>query len=275
MTARESLNHARKKLAAGNIDDAPIEGELLLRQVLGLSRVELYLAMEDRLNQQQEEAFQHLIKRRLNGEPTSYIARIREFYSLDFCVNADVLIPRPETELLVEKTIALAQECTVPVIADIGTGCGAIAITLSRHLPQAKIYATDISVAALKVARLNCFRHGVTNRICLLHGDMLEPLPEGIDFIVANLPYVKNSEIAASSFEPVLAFDGGIDGLREIRRLCHQVKGKLRPGGSLLLEIGYGQKEPITILLARLFPSTEIEVTPDLSGIDRLISVTR
>ncbi|MCK5577795.1 MAG: peptide chain release factor N(5)-glutamine methyltransferase [Dehalococcoidales bacterium] len=273
MTVKESLSHARKKLAAGNIEDAHIEGELLLRQALGLNRVELYLALEDGLNQQQEEAYRHLVERRLNGEPTAYITGHREFYSLDFCVNADVLIPRPETELLVEKTIALAKKHRAPVIADIGTGCGAIAITLSRSLPQAKIYATDISVAALEVARLNCLRHGVADRICLLRGDMLETLPEAVDFMVANLPYVKKTEMATSSFEPAPALDGGTDGLREIRRLCHQAKGKLRPGGSLLVEIGYGQKEPVTALLTRLFPSTEIEVIPDLSGIDRLVSM--
>ena len=273
MTVKELLGRARKKLAAGNIEDAAIEGELLLRQALGLNRVELYLSLEDELNRQQEVAFRYLVKRRLNGEPTAYITGHREFYSLDFYVNADVLIPRPETELLVEKTIALAQRRTAPVIADIGTGCGAIAITLSRSLPQVSIYATDISVATLEVARLNCLRHGVADRICLLCGDMLEPLPEAVDFIVANLPYVKKAEMAASSFEPAPALDGGTDGLREIRRLCHQAKGKLRPGGSLLIEIGYGQKEPVAALLTRFFPSTEIEVIPDLSGIDRLVSM--
>ncbi len=273
MTVKELLGRARKKLAAGNIEDAAIEGELLLRQALGLNRVELYLSLEDELNRQQEVAFRYLVKRRLNGEPTAYITGHREFYSLDFYVNADVLIPRPETELLVEKTIALAQKRTAPVIADIGTGCGAIAITLSRSLPQVSIYATDISVATLEVARLNCLRHGVADRICLLCGDMLEPLPEAVDFIVANLPYVKKAEMAASSFEPAPALDGGTDGLREIRRLCHQAKGKLRPGGSLLIEIGYGQKEPVAALLTRFFPSTEIEVIPDLSGIDRLVSM--
>lgn len=273
MTVKELLGRARKKLAAGNIEDAAIEGELLLRQALGLNRVELYLSLEDELNQQQEVAFRHLVKRRLNGEPTAYITGHREFYSLDFYVNADVLIPRPETELLVEKTIALAQRRTAPVIADIGTGCGAIAITLSRSLPQVSIYATDISVAAMEVAKLNCLRHGVADRICLLCGDMLEPLPKAVDFIVANLPYVKKTEMATSSFEPAPALDGGTDGLREIQRLCRQAKDKLRPGGSLLIEIGYGQKEPVAALLARLFPSTEIEVIPDLSGIDRLVSM--
>jgi release factor glutamine methyltransferase len=273
MKVKEALSRARKKLTAGNIEDATLEGELLLRQVLGLNRVELHLSIEDELSQQQEEAFRHLVKRRLNGEPTAYITGHREFYSLDFCVNTAVLIPRPETELLVEKTIALAQKQIAPVIADIGTGCGAIAITLSRHLPQARIYATDISAAALKIAHLNCLRHGVANRICLLRGDMLELLPEPVNFIVANLPYVKNTEIAASSFEPAQALNGGTDGLKEIRRLCHQAKSMIHPGGSLLVEIGYGQKEPVAALLTSLFPSTDLEFIPDLCGIDRLVSV--
>lgn len=273
MTLKETLNHARQVLVAHDIDNASLEGELLLRQALKLSRVELYLDLEHEINPKQEKAFWRLVRRRLEGEPTAYITGHREFYGLDFYVNTSVLIPRPETELLVEKLLELAQNYRTLVIADIGTGCGAIAISLALNLLQAKIYATDISVPTLEVARVNCRKHGVADRVHLLCGDMLEPVPEAVDFIVANLPYVRRSEIDAGSFEPDLALDGGTDGLEKIRQLCHQAATKLHPGGYLLLEIGQGQKRTVTSLLHGLFPEARIEIMPDLSGIDRLASV--
>lgn len=273
MILKETLFHTRQVLAVNDIDNAPLEGELLLRQTLKLNRVQFYQNLEQRITPEQQDILQGLVERRLKGEPAAYINRYREFYGLDFYVNNDVLIPRPETEHLVDKTISLAGKYQSPPIADIGTGCGIIAISLALNLPQAKIYATDISALALKVARLNCHKHGVSDRIKLIKGDMLEPLPEPVDFIVANLPYVKQSELDTSSFEPVVALDGGIDGMEKIKRLCHQVSGKLLPGGCLLLEIGQGQREAVTTLLNNLFPTADIEVTPDLSGIDRVMSM--
>ena len=272
MTLRECLSYGRETLASSNIEYPSLESELLLRQTLIISRVQLYLDFDLELSHEQGETFWGLVKRRLEGEPTAYISGHREFYGLDFYINPSVLIPRPETELLVEKTINLAKGCILPVIADIGTGCGAIAISLALKLPRAKIYATDISASALEVARANCLKHGLTSRVSLLQGNMLEPLPRPVDFIVSNLPYVKEEEISDDNFEPVLALNGGGDGLEPIRRLCHQVGDKLRPGGYLLLEIGQGQQAAVTSLLSSLFPLAEIEVTPDLSGIDRMVS---
>jgi release factor glutamine methyltransferase len=159
-------------------------------------------------------------------------------------------------------------------MAEIGTGCGAIAISLALKLPQAKIYATDISAPALKVALVNCQRHGVVNRIRLLHGDMLDPLPEPVDLVVANLPYVSELEMPdLANFEPLLALDGGSDGLEKIHQLCRRVTDKLRPDGCLLLEIGQGRGKGVTTCLRSLFPSAKIEVAPDLSGIDRVVSL--
>lgn len=272
MILRECLSRGREILAGSDTPYPSLESELLLRQALKLSRVQLYLDSERELSPEQEDAFWQLAERRLKGEPSAYIRGCREFYGLDFAVTPSVLIPRPETELLVEKAISLAGSYSLPVIADIGTGCGAIAISLADKLPRAKIYATDISASALKVARDNCLKHGVTGRVSLLQGDMLEPLPQPVDLIVSNLPYVKEKEISGDSFEPVLALNGGTDGLEPIRRLCHQLGGKLRPGGCLLLEIGQGQKGAVTSLISSLFPLAEIEVSPDLSGIDRVVS---
>jgi len=277
VTIKQALSRAREILIANNIEDPALESELLLRHALKISQVQLYLELERELDSKEEQAFWPLIKRRLNHEPVAYIIGHREFYGLDFYVDPDVLIPRPESELLVEKTLELAQKQAVSTIAEVGTGCGAIAISLALSLPQAKIYAIDISAAALKVALINCQKHGVINRVCLLAGDMLEPLPKPVDLIVANLPYVRESElhgIKQASFEPLLALNGGSDGLEKIRQLCFQINDKLRPEGYLLFEIGKGQGRAVTTFLRNLFPSTEIEVTLDLSGIDRVVSLS-
>ena len=277
MTLKQALNRAKRILAANNIEDTPLECELLLRHALRISRIQLYTELNHELDHIQEAIFWNLIKRRLCGEPTAYITGHREFYGLDFYVNPNVLIPRPESELLVEKAIKLAQNHPVSTLAEIGTGCGAIAISLALNLPQAKIYATDISASALEVALFNCQKHRVVNRINLLQGDMLDPLPEPVDLIVANLPYIKQLELRqmrSAAFEPQLALNGGSDGLDKIRQLCCQVSGKLHPQGCLLLEIGQGQGRAVTTFLRRLLPSAKIEVTPDLGGIDRMVSLT-
>ncbi len=276
MTIKQALSHAREVLATNNIEDAPLESELLLRHVLKISRVQLYLELDRELSLEEEDAFWHLIRRRLSHEPTAYIIGHREFYGLDFYVAPGVLIPRPESELLVEKALEVAKNRPVSSIAEVGTGCGAIAISLALILPQARIYAIDISAPALEVARFNCQKHGVANRICLLEGDMLEVLPEPVDLIVANLPYVRESklpQVSTLNFEPSLALNGGSDGLEKIRQLCTQIGDKLHSGGRLLLEIGQGQGSAVTAFLFSLFPSAKIEATPDLNGIDRVVSL--
>jgi len=273
VTLKQALSRAREILIADNIEDASLESELLLRHTLNISRVQLYQDLDCELSSKQEETFWNLIKRRLAHEPTAYIIGHREFYGLDFHVNPSVLIPRPESELLVEKALSLAQSHNMSTIADIGTGCGTIAISLALNLPHAKIYATDISASALEVTLINCQKHGVVNRIHLLQGDMLNPLPEPVDLIIANLPYVKESEIDALGFEPTLALSGGADGLKKIHQLCQQVSSKLHPTGYLLLEIGQGQGRAVTALLHNLFPYAKIEVAPDLGGIDRVVSL--
>ena len=277
MTLKQILSQAREILAANSIEEASLESELLLRHTLGIDRVQFFLEDLNRdLNRKQEKVFWQLVKRRLDGEPTAYITGHREFYGFDFYVDPRVLIPRPESELLVEKAINLAQSHEITDIADIGTGCGAIAISLALNLPQTRIYATDISATALEVARVNCRKHGVLDSICLLQGDTLEPLPEPVDLIIANLPYVKDLEISQTrlaNFEPRLALSGGSGGLEKIFHLCQQARGKLKPWGCLLLEIGQGQEKAVTTFLHGLFPSGVVEVTPDLSGIERVVSL--
>ncbi|MFC1955714.1 peptide chain release factor N(5)-glutamine methyltransferase [Chloroflexota bacterium] len=275
MTLKQALDQARRVLTSKGIEDAWLEAELLLRHTLTVSRVRLYLDFNRELSPEQEETFWQLIERRARGEPSAYITGHREFYGLDFHVNPVVLIPRPESELLVEKAINLAQGRDIATIADIGTGCGAIAISLAINLPKVKLYATDISAPALEVARINCQQHKVEDRICLLQGNMLDPLPEPVDLIIANMPYVKKAKVHITPlrFEPPLALDGGPDGLEKIYELCKEVSGKLCSHGYLLLEVGQGQANPVAALLHSLYPSAQIEVTPDLGGIERVVGL--
>ncbi len=191
-----------------------------------------------------------------------------------------MLVPRPETELLVESAIELATVFSPPscLIADIGTGCGAIAVALAVSLPKAKVYATDISNRALEIAASNCQRHSVGNRITLLQGNLVEPLPEPVHLIVANLPYVKESELAElspeiSTYEPRIALAGGIDGLRVIEEFILQSGAKLQPQGAILLEIGHDQGQAVCEMARRHFPQSTVSMTTDLSGLDRVVSI--
>jgi len=273
---KQALARAREAFTAKKVPDAPLESELLFRHALNLTRAQLYLDLERELTGAQEQSFWQLVERRLDGEPTAYITGHKEFYGLDFAVDRRVLIPRPESELLVEKALALAEKQVIATVADIGTGCCAIAVSLAVHLPGAKIYATDVSRDALKVARSNCQKHAVLNRICLLEGDLLSPLPDPADLIVANLPYVRRAEVEnrrLDRFEPGLSLDGGPDGLERIRELCRQAKDKLTSSGCLMLEIGEGQSNSVASFLHGLFPSALIETAPDLAGIERVVSL--
>jgi len=187
-----------------------------------------------------------------------------------------VLIPRPETELLVEKAIEISQRRAV--VADVGTGSGAIAVSLAVHLPQVLVYATDASPGALEVAARNCRRHGVEDRVHLLQGHLLEPLPEPVDLIAANLPYVSRAELAQlppeiNCYEPREALDGGPDGLDHIRRLLAQAGEHLKPGGVVLLEIGATQGQAVIALAQRHLSVARVEIVVDYAGLDRVVVV--
>lgn len=275
MKVIQALAQARDALDAGNIEDATLESNLLLRHILNISPAQLYLDFDRELSSEQQQAYWQLVQRRISGEPSAYITGHREFYGIDYYVDSRVLIPRPETELLVERAIQLVRSRAITSIADIGTGCGAIAISLALNLPGVKIYATDISAAALDVARLNCRKLGVAERITLLQGSLLDPLPESVDLIVANLPYVKVADLPDKTAEPVPALDGGMEGLDKIYELGRQVAGKLITQGCLLLEIGMGQSAAAVSFLRALFPAAQIEVFKDLAGIERVVSLCR
>jgi release factor glutamine methyltransferase len=272
MTLQEALGFAKGELTSRNVEDAGLESEVLLRHAIGIDRTQLYLTLKEALTPEQEKTFIELLKRRLSGVPLAYVVRHREFYGLDFYINQDVLIPRPETELLVEKALALAQSKPIHTIADIGTGSGIIAVTLAVKLPDARIYATDISEKALAVALFNAEKHGVVYRITFLQGDLVATLPEPCDLIIANLPYVKQAEITPPiAAEPHQALDGGREGLDMIKRFCREVKNKLNPDGYVLMEIGQGQSAAIKELLHGLYPDAEIRIYRDLARIERVV----
>jgi release factor glutamine methyltransferase len=273
MKLKDLLKIVSCSLSEAHIDESSIESELLLRHALSLRPVDLYLGYDKELKVEEEENIRQLMQRRLIGEPSAYIIERREFYGLDYYVNASVLIPRPETELLIEKTLHLARSHVYPVIADVGTGSGVIAVSLARMIPESKIYAVDVSSAALGVANTNACQYGVSNRITFFHGDLLKPLPDAVDIIVANLPYVRSEEVK-ESYEPRLALDGGKYGLDVITRLCHQLPGKLNHGGSVLLEVGMGQAEIIVTILEAALTDAVIGVSQDLAGIDRMVYAT-
>jgi len=224
----------------------------------------------------------HLVRRRLDHEPTAYILGHWEFYGIDFYIDYHTFIPRPETELLLEQAVELAHHISQQgkriIIADVGTGCGAIAISLALALPQAKIYATDISAPALQVAEMNCRRHAVNSRVELLQGNLLEPLSQPVDMIVANLPYIEDCEFKDLSpeiinFEPTTALAGGEEGLGKIQRVLEQMPGKLNYGGCFLLEIGKGQGREVTSLIKSYFTQASIELISDLGDIERVVKV--
>ena len=283
MNLKQALSKASARLTGhADVEDPKFESEMLLRYALNISRSQLFLDQNRELEPEKENLFEVWVKRRSAGEPVAYIIGSREFFGLDFYVDSRVLIPRPETELLVEEAISHAGKRLKNnssgriTFADIGTGSGAVAVSVAVNLPPAKIYATDISPSALEVASINCRKHNVTERVTLLEGDLLNPLPEPVDVLIANLPYVTRVELAqmpSARYEPALALDGGESGLDQIFRFCREIEGKMCPGGCVLLEIGLGQDKAVTSLLHDLFPFSEILSLVDLAGINRAISL--
>ena len=281
MTIGEALHKASKTLAAHLFEEASLEAEILLMHVLGIDRAKLYAVLGEELSEGDAEVLAQLVNRRLTNEPVAYIVGHREFFGYDFHVAPGVLIPRPESELLVEETLDFVRGYFPeedPIIAEIGTGSGAIAISLALILPKAEIYATDISASALEIARVNCERHGVQDRVHLLEGDVLAPLPEPVDIIIANLPYIGDEELdelgdEIRMFEPLEALAGGGDGLDKVRQLLVKVGEKLRPEGLVLLEIGYVQRGAAASLRLLLPPAASVGLVKDLGGRERVLKI--
>jgi len=274
-----ALAQAATQLDNEGVESPRLDAELLLAHVLGVNRAALFTWPERRLTPKELTRYRGLVARRAAREPLAYIVGRREFFGLDLAVGPACLIPRPETELLVEHALRLGRRlAAAPQIADVGAGSGAIAVALAVHLPGATVLALDGSAEALAVAAENARRHGVAGRVHCLQGDLLAPLPGPVDLIAANLPYVTTEEWAGlppeiREHEPRAALDGGPDGLALIRRLLPAAAFCLRPEGAILLEIGARQGQAVTALARQHFPLAEVQLYQDYAGLDRLVAI--
>jgi release factor glutamine methyltransferase len=257
-------------------NSASLEAQLLLAHVLEKPREYILAHTEDLLTSEQWQAFQALAQRRAQGEPYAYLVGYAHFYNLTFAVSPAVLIPRPETELLVEEALNIANTYTQPVIADIGVGSGAIAITVAKHSRNAHVYGVDISPQALAITRTNIQRHNVDN-LMVFEGSLAQPLVvQGIrvNLLLANLPYIPTQEMLAldvSRHEPHLALDGGDDGLVLVRELLQQASQVCQPNATILLEIGSGQSPAVQALASALGKTSS--VIYDYAQHDRIVKI--
>jgi len=268
-----ALGQAVVKLTPST-DTPRLEAEVLLAHVLERSRTALLAHPEYPLTPTQLFDYQTLVRRRASNYPLPYLTGRIEFYGLEFEVTLEVLIPRPETETLVD--LALARRPAT--VVDVGTGSGCVAISLAVRLPETTVCAIEISPAALAVARRNVERHNVADRVQLMVGDVLNPCPGPVDLIVSNPPYVLTGECcllpaSVRDHEPRLALDGGPNGLTVVRQLLAQAPAVLRPGGGLLIEIGADQGEAAISLARTFFPQAGVRVHADLAGRDRVLEV--
>lgn len=279
MRVSEAWVQARDLLGRSGIVDQGIEAEVLLRHTMRLDRAEFFAALDDQLDPDRQEVLASLLQRRAEREPLAYIVGHREFYGLDFQVDSRVMIPRQETELLVDQVLEFARvrRRQSLLVADVGTGSGAIAIAIAHHLPSATVFAMDSSREALQVADANRRRHSVSERVHLLDGDLLQPLPAPVDVIVSNLPYIMAQEVPDLApevgREPLSALDGGPEGLDLIAGLLRQAPSTVRPGGMVLTEIGPDQIGRVLDAGRRAFPEAEVSQLRDLLGLPRVVRI--
>ncbi|MEI6505854.1 MAG: peptide chain release factor N(5)-glutamine methyltransferase [Planctomycetota bacterium] len=281
-TVGRLLTWTTEWLGARDSDSPRLDAEVLLAHVRGCPRIALYTAFGTPVSDQERGRFRELVKRRGEGEPVAYLVGSREFFSLPFSVTKDVLVPRPETEGLVVRSIDLCKAAAAPRIIDVGTGSGAIAVTLATRLPKATIVATDISTAAIAVARANAEHHGVANRMTFVQCDLMsDPRAAGPwNVIVSNPPYVREDEFEALPrdvrlHEPRTALVSGPTGVEVVERLVAAALAALAPGGWLLVEIGPAVVAAAEAAIARqpgLLPEATLK---DMAGLPRIVQARR
>ncbi len=274
------LDWTTRYFAGKGIEAARLEAELLLAHALQKDRVYLYAQFDAPCSMNERAAYKELINRRVQGEPLAYITGVKEFMSLPFQVDRRVLIPRPDTEVMVEEVIRLGNELQEPVICDLGSGSGAIAVSLAHYLPRAEIWAVDISAEALELVRSNADRHKAA--VQCWQSDLFDSMPEGMcfDIVAANLPYISDvSFIGLNSGvrenEPELALKGGGDGLNIYRRLLPQTARFVKPGGYLLLEMDSEQEGKLCSIVEACGAYERLETLKDLAGKSRVVKSRR
>ncbi|HAD80949.1 MAG: protein-(glutamine-N5) methyltransferase, release factor-specific [Candidatus Edwardsbacteria bacterium RifOxyA12_full_54_48] len=275
MTIGELLNYGFDHLTRAGIPDAVLEAELLLEYVMGRERVYLHLNRNLTVSEAVREKYQSYLADRSRHRPLQHIVGQTEFYGLKFQSDKRALIPRPETEILVEEVLENWQPGFLSIL-DIGTGSGIIAIALAKHLASAMVTATDYSPEALDLAQENIKLHGLESRVSLVQADLFPEGNEKFDCIVSNPPYIPSGQVAGlqpevSLCEPVMALDGGADGLEFYRRIAGDVADRLNHPGFVALEVGMGQAEMVSKMMRRALPASEIFIKKDLAGIDRVV----
>lgn len=281
-TVGEALRWASDRLLSAGVDSPAVDAEILLGHVLKLRRLDLHLSANRLTTSDERDRLRDVLSHRCERTPLQYLTGETEFWSLPMFVSPAVLIPRPETEVLVETAAARLRGLRRPTVADVGTGSGCIAVSLARDLPDCRILGIDLSPAALAVARANAHRHGLRDRVRFVACDLLEALPAlpGLDAVVANPPYIPTGQIPGlqpevRDHEPRLALDGGSDGLHTFRRLVADSWRRLRPGGWLVMEVGDGQMDPVCGLIRAAGGFEEPERRTDLAGVSRVVAARR
>jgi len=281
VTLRQALTAARDRLVDAGVppDEAAIDVELFARTILGWDRARMITASMQGAPAALEPTFSAWVARRATREPSAYIIGVREFYNLELEVTPAVLIPRPETEMIVEAALPLLARTLDARVADVGTGCGNIAVTLAHEARRSTVVATDVSGEALAVAKRNAARHGVVDRIEFVETPYLDGVEGPFDLIAANPPYVRETDRGGLSpsvlHEPAVALFGGANGMRDIEGVLEATAAKLRQGGWLIMEFGFGQEDDVRARVAVHDDLRFDRVLADLQGLPRTAVVTR
>ncbi len=280
LSIQGALQRAAQLLARASSDSPQQEAHILLQTVTRQSLTQVMCSLQRILTTDEAKLLEECLQRRLAREPLQYILGHATFRGCHIHLNHHVLIPRPETELLIDVAHDVLDHATtrvqVPLIIDVGTGSGAVAVSLACELPHARVVAIDTSAQALQVARTNICANHADDRVALIRGDLVSMIGGNTDVVVANLPYIPTDELShlapeISQHEPLVALDGGPDGLRLQRRICEEAIHVLKPGGWLLVEIGHSQSHPVTHMLSGVHWD-RVDIVRDLSGIPRVIA---